>query len=190
MGWPVASRSAEYMRRILLANPLSEARVTPICFKVLALFCCTGVVGICQSVAPAPMTSARVDESRQGPQQWTDCKKSTSDFSVSNLAPRQGERRSNLQAWRWDDAQVDSKSAFHSPFLIPTAQSCPFNQELWRSFQAKLEPFPTQSPNSKSQPIPTEWPNAKFEAIPTDWPSLKVVPLASQPGTPATIPTK
>ena len=162
-----------------------ETGVIPMRFKTLALFLCAGVVGMCQSVAPAPKTSARVDQSGQGTQQRTDCKKTAPDFSVSNLAPRQKEARFDVQAWHWDDA-LDSKSAFHSPFLIPRAPSCPFDQELWRSFQAKLEPPPTQGPNAKFEPIPTEWPNAKFEAIPTDWPSLKVVPLAPQPGAPAT----
>jgi hypothetical protein len=170
-----------------------KPRVIPMRLKILALFLYAGVVGMCQSVAPPPKTSARVDQSGQGTQKRTDCKKAAPDFSVSNLAPWQRERRFEVQAWHWDDAQVDSKSGFHSPFLIPTTKSCPFDQRLNpQSFYAKLEPLPTQWPNAKLEPIPTEWPNAKFEAIPTDWPSLNVVPLASRPGAPTTtsIPTK
>ena len=161
-------------------------------FKILALFLCAGFVGMCQSAAPAPKTSARVDQRAQSAQQRTDCKKATSQLSVSNLAPWQKERGLEVQAWHWDDAQIDAKSAFHSPFVVSTAQSCPFNRELSRSFQAKLEPPPTRWPNAKVEPIPTEWPNAKFVEIPTDWPSLKVVPLASLTGAPTTrsIPTK
>lgn len=169
---------------------------------ILALFLCAGAVGMCQSVAPAPQTSARVDESRQGTQQQTDCKKASPDFSISGFAPRQGVRRFAVPAWNWVDAQVDSKSAFHSPLSVPTAKSCPlfatngestFDQGPYRQwFQAKLEPISTPWPNAKLEPIPTEWPNAKFEPIPTDWPSLKVLPMAFRPGMPTTmsIPTK
>jgi hypothetical protein len=152
--------------------------------KILALFFCAGVVGMCQSATPAPKTSARVDESRHGTQQRTDCKKASSDFSFSSVAPQQGERRFEVPAWSWDDAQVAAKSAIHSPFLIPPPKSCPslasnaesiYDQGLYRQrLQAKLEP------------IPTEWPNAKLEAIPTDWPNLKVVPLTSRLGTATT----
>ena len=157
--------------------------------KIFAMFLFAGVPGMCQSVTPASKTSARVDENRQR-DSATDCNKASPDFSISRLAPRQRERRFEVPAWNWDDAQVDSKSAFHPPLLVPTAKSCPlfatngestFDQGPHRQwFQAKLEP------------IPTEWPNAKFEPIPTDWPSLKVLPMAFRPGTPTTmsIPTK
>jgi hypothetical protein len=155
--------------------------------KILVLFLCASVVGMCQSVAPASKTLARVN-SQQGTQQWTDCKKIAPDASVSSLAPRQGERRFHVQTQHWNVAQVDSKSTFISPF--PSGQPCPFDQQLWRSFQTKLEPLPGQGPHTKSEPIPTEWPNGKFEPIPSDWPGLKVIPMASEPGASATIPAK
>jgi hypothetical protein len=149
-------------------------------FKILVFFVCASAVGTCQSVTPAPKTTVPVDESRQHIQQRTDCKKAPPDSSVSKLAPWRGERRSDVQTRRLDEA----------PFTFPAATPCPFDQRLWLSFQAKLEPLPTQGPHLKFQPIPTEWPNAKFEAIPTDWPDLKIVPLASQVGTPAPLPAK
>src|SRR5579863_6306788 len=149
--------------------------------KIFAMFLFAGVAGMCQSVTPASKTSARVDENRQR-DSATDCNKASPDFSISRLAPRQRERRFEVPAWNWDDAQVDSKSAFHLPFLIPTAKPCALlaangqsivDQGLYlQRLQAKLEP------------IPTEWPNAKFEPIPTDWPNLKVGPLTFRPGTP------
>jgi hypothetical protein len=164
--------------------------------KILVLFLCAGVVGMCQSVAPAPRTSAQVDESRQGIQQRMDCKRASSDFSISGFASQQGAPRFEVPAQNWNGAQVDSKSTFHSPFLIPTAKSCPlfaangeftFDQGPYRQwFQAKLDPIPTPWPNAKLVPIPTEWPNAKFEAIPTDWPNLKVAPVASRSDAPST----
>jgi hypothetical protein len=167
-------------------NSGEETELTPMRLNILALFLCASVMSVCQSFAPTPKTSARVDENRQGTPGWTDCEKSTSDFSVSKPAPRQGERQFNLQAWPWDNTQLDAKNAFHSQFLFPIAQSCPFNQDLLRSFHAKLESPPPQAPNLKFEPIPTQWPNARFEPIPTDWPGLKLVPLASQPSAPRT----
>jgi hypothetical protein len=160
------------------------------CLTLIGLFLWAGVAGMCQSVAPAPATSARVDESHQGTIQWTKCKDTAPEFSVSNLAPK--ERRFEAQAWHWDAAQVDSKSALHSPFSTSAAQSCMVDRGLLHSFQAKLEPLPAQLPNAKFGPIPTQWPGAKFEPIPTDWPNLKIIPLASRPAAPAikSIPVK
>ncbi len=160
-------------------------------FKVLVLFLCAGVVGMCQSVATAPKKSAQADQSGQRTPQRVDCKKAAPEFSVSNLAQEQKEHQFNVQRWHWDDPQVDSKGAFPSPFWSTTTEPCSFAQELNpHLFYAKLEPLPTQWPNAKLEPIPTEWPNAKLEAIPTAWPSLKVVRLASQPAAPTTILTK
>ena len=164
-------------------------------FKIVAFFLCTGVTAICQSTAPARMTPEKPGTITQDTQLGTNCitERLTPDLSIPSFAPQIGERRSSASAtWHWDDAQVNSKNAFHapafgsegqinsknafhSPVLNAEAQSCTLlAQNGLPSFYQTLS---QQWPNAKAGPIPTQWPNAKIEKIPTEWPNLEFVPV-------------
>jgi hypothetical protein len=162
-------------------------------FKIVAFFLCTGVTAICQSTAPALVTPQKPVVVTQDAQSWTNCEKLTPDLAIPSFAPHAGKRRSSASAtWHWDDAQVNSKNAFHapvfgsagqinsksafpSPVLNAEAQSCTLVAQngLPSFYQTLSQPWP----NAKAGPIPTQWPNAKIERIPTEWPNLEFVPV-------------
>jgi hypothetical protein len=165
----------------------------------LALFFGTGVAAMCQSMAPASNAPENAGENPQYIKPLKHCKTITPDFFMLSFATPKGERQSGVPAtWHWNDAQVDSKNIFHSPFAGAGAQINPTNTFFSSSsnsvvpsgtlgaqnWQQSMDEMPfRQWSNVKLEPIPTQWPNAKLEPIPSEWPGFKMTLITSQPPT-------
>ena len=148
-------------------------------FGILVPFLCAAAVAVCQSAPPSFQTSAPGEKSAQHMQQPAGCRNAAAEFPLSDLTPQ---RKSETPAWHWDAAQSQQRASN----FVPAAQSCQFNEELLRSFQAKMEPLPNHPGNFG--PIPTQWPDAKFERIPTRWPNLKIDRIENESGASAKTP--
>jgi hypothetical protein len=172
---------------------------------ILALFFCTCVAAMCQSMAPAPKASENSGEDPQHTKLKTDCNTTRPDFSMLSSATLRGDRQSDVPAtWQWNDGQVDSKNPFHSLFADGqislfadgqitsknTSPSSPSNSAVqsctlvaqWGQPNFYEMRF-SRWPYAKLEPIPTQWPKVKLEPIPTVWPRFEMVPIMSRVST-------
>jgi hypothetical protein len=127
-------------------------------FAFFAVFLCVGAKAICQSTAPAYLSSEAAEKNPAVAQPWADFSKLPPEMSFSNTA------------------QLDLKGMLRASALNVQAQPLLLAQNGFPSSPMQSQP----RPKAKLIPIPTEWPNAAVKRIPTEWPDLKLQKTESQ----------
>lgn len=126
---------------------------------LFALVVCIPFTALCQSIAPAAVTS-ELGRGQLATPRWTACNYLALAVSTECVSS-QAESNDSIYP------DLSSKSARPERALLA---------------QNSLTPLFLQSApkgTAKGEPIPTQWPHAKLEKIPTQWPHLAMVPIDS-----------